>query len=212
MWGLRPAGRRLLSNGAEKDVEEAKQFLLRLRHPPEVADGVISALKSSGALLPTLYAMAGAWEVGGDAGLAALATAVELDMATKAGTKPVSFVVKVAHARHVFECHGLEGMTLRDVADHGEGAGAATLGEYLECACSGVMACSTCHVIVDAAWSQLVGAPDQSEQDMLDLAYGSGDTSRLGCQLKLTVEMQGLVVSIPAQAHNIMDHIPFPDR
>ena len=71
---------------------------------------------------------------------------------------------QVAHARHVFECHGLEGMTLRDVADHGEGAGAATLGEYLECACSGVMACSTCHVIVDAAWSQLVGAPDQSEQ------------------------------------------------
>jgi len=61
MWGLRPAGRRLLSNGAEKDVEEAKQFLLRLRHPPEVADGIISALKSSGALLPTLYAMAGAW-------------------------------------------------------------------------------------------------------------------------------------------------------
>ena len=71
---------------------------------------------------------------------------------------------QVPHARHVFECHGLEGMTLRDVADHGEGAGAATLGEYLECACSGVMACSTCHVIVDAAWSQLVGAPDQSEQ------------------------------------------------
>ena len=66
MWGLRPAGRRLLSNGAEKDgaekdVEEAKQFLLRLRHPPEVADGIISALKSSGALLPTLYSMAGAW-------------------------------------------------------------------------------------------------------------------------------------------------------
>lgn len=53
--------RRFLSGGPTKDAEEAKAFLLRLRHSPEVADGVISALKSSGALLPTLYAMAGAW-------------------------------------------------------------------------------------------------------------------------------------------------------
>lgn len=54
-------GRRMLSEDANKDVREAKAFLLRLRYSPEVADGVITALKSSGALLPTLYAMAGNW-------------------------------------------------------------------------------------------------------------------------------------------------------
>lgn len=50
-----------MSGQAEKDVAEAKAFLLRLRYSPEVADGVITALKSSGALLRTLYAMAGPW-------------------------------------------------------------------------------------------------------------------------------------------------------
>ena len=52
---------RMMSGQAEKDVVEAKAFLQRLRYSPEVSDGVIAALKSSGALLPTLYAMAGAW-------------------------------------------------------------------------------------------------------------------------------------------------------
>ena len=47
---------------------------------------------------------------------------------------------------------------------------------------------------------------------MLDLAFGCSDTSRLGCQVRLATHMQGLVISIPAQANNIMDHIPFPDQ
>ena len=50
-----------MSGGAAEDEAEAKAFLLKLRYSPAVADGVILALKSSGALLPTLYAMAGAW-------------------------------------------------------------------------------------------------------------------------------------------------------
>ena len=47
---------------------------------------------------------------------------------------------------------------------------------------------------------------------MLDLAYGCSDTSRLGCQVKLTTQMEGMVISIPSQANNLMDHIPFPDQ
>jgi hypothetical protein len=50
-----------MSGGAAEDEAEAKAFLMKLRYSPAVADGVIVALKSSGALLPTLYAMAGAW-------------------------------------------------------------------------------------------------------------------------------------------------------
>ena len=51
----------LAGSAAEKDEAEARAFLLKLRYTPDVADGVIAALKSSGALLPTLYAMAGPW-------------------------------------------------------------------------------------------------------------------------------------------------------
>ena len=159
-----PPQARRLSRPSGSDEAEAKAFLLRLRYTPEVADGVISALRSSGALLPTLYAMAGAWEVGGDAGLAALAKAVEAELAASAGSRPVRFSVRVPHAHHEFECEALEGMTLRDVAEHGAGQGADVLGEYIECACSGVMACSTCHVIVDPASFLTVGPPDQAEQ------------------------------------------------
>jgi hypothetical protein len=50
-----------MSGGAAEDEAEAKAFLLKLRYSPAVADGVIVALKSSGTLLPTLYAMAGVW-------------------------------------------------------------------------------------------------------------------------------------------------------
>lgn len=49
-------------------------------------------------------------------------------------------------------------------------------------------------------------------QDMLDLAYGACETSRLGCQVKLHERMQGLVLTVPSDANNIMDDIPFPDR
>jgi len=46
---------------------------------------------------------------------------------------------------------------------------------------------------------------------MLDLAYGSCQTSRLGCQIKLEASMEGLVLGVPRGANNMMDHIPFPD-
>ena len=85
------------------------------------------------------------------------------------------------------------------------------LGELLECACSGVMACSTCHVHVDAEWMVAVGSASEEEEDMLDLAYDRRDTSRLGCQLMLRPELDGLRLSLPAGANNMFDHIPFQD-
>ena len=77
-------------------------------------------------------------------------------------------MVQVPHARHEFECEGLEGMTLRDVTEHADGIGAGTLSEYIECACSGVMACSTCHVIVEPECFHMVGPPDEAEQVSAD--------------------------------------------
>lgn len=72
----------------------------------------------------------------------------------------------------------------------------------LEGACEGVMACSTCHVIVDKAdFKQLPPASDE-EEDMLDFAAYATGTSRLACQILLTAEMKTLTVRIPPSARN----------
>ena len=75
-------------------------------------------------------------------------------------------------------------------------------GQPLEGACEGVMACSTCHVIVDKAdFEKLPNASDE-EEDLLDLAAHATRTSRLACQIILTEDMRTLDVRIPAGAKN----------
>lgn len=72
----------------------------------------------------------------------------------------------------------------------------------LEGACEGVMACSTCHVIVDKEdFGKLPPASDE-EEDMLDFAAHATRTSRLACQIVLTEEMKTLDVRIPPSARN----------
>ena len=75
-------------------------------------------------------------------------------------------------------------------------------GQPLEGACEGVMACSTCHVIVDKAdFKELPKASDE-EEDLLDLAAHATRTSRLACQIILTEGMETLDVRIPAGSKN----------
>ena len=74
----------------------------------------------------------------------------------------------------------------------------------LEGACEGSLACSTCHVIVDAAWYDELAEASEEEEDMLDLAFGLTHTSRLGCQIKMTAELDGLVVTLPKATRNMM--------
>lgn len=68
----------------------------------------------------------------------------------------------------------------------------------LEGTCEGALACSTCHVIVDPAWIDLLPEASEEEEDMLDLAQGLTSTSRLSCQLVLTDELDGLIVRVPS--------------
>lgn len=77
-------------------------------------------------------------------------------------------------------------------------------GVDIEGACEGQMACSTCHVIVDPAWYDKLPAPKEEEEDMLDLAFGLTRTSRLGCQIVMTEELDGLVVSLPESTRNLL--------
>ncbi len=73
----------------------------------------------------------------------------------------------------------------------------------LEGACEGSLACSTCHVIVDKEWYGKLKNASEEEEDMLDLAFGLTHTSRLGCQIMMSEELDGLKVSLPAATRNM---------
>lgn len=75
-------------------------------------------------------------------------------------------------------------------------------GQPLEGACEGVMACSTCHVIVDKADFEKLPRASDEEEDLLDLASDATRTSRLSCQIILTDDMGTLDVRIPAGSKN----------
>jgi 2Fe-2S ferredoxin len=74
----------------------------------------------------------------------------------------------------------------------------------IEGACDGAMACSTCHVIVEKKWYRKLEEASEDEEDMLDLAFGLTRTSRLGCQIEITEELDGLVVSLPKESRNML--------
>ena len=76
--------------------------------------------------------------------------------------------------------------------------------EPLEGACEGVMACSTCHVIVDSADFEKLPPASEEEEDLLDLAAHAVRTSRLACQILLDESMTQLTVRIPPSATNWM--------
>lgn len=74
----------------------------------------------------------------------------------------------------------------------------------VEGTCEGCMACSTCHVIVADEYFDRLPAASEEEEDMLDLAYGVTDTSRLGCQIEITDGLDGLTVSLPGDTVDLL--------
>lgn len=73
----------------------------------------------------------------------------------------------------------------------------------LEGACEGSLACSTCHVIVEKNFYDMLETPSEDEEDMLDLAFGLTPTSRLGCQIVMTKELDGLTLVVPDETRNV---------
>ena len=74
----------------------------------------------------------------------------------------------------------------------------------IEGACDGSLACSTCHVIVADDWFDRLKGVSEDEEDMLDLAFGLTATSRLGCQVIMTEDLDGLTVKLPAETRNML--------
>lgn len=63
--------------------------------------------------------------------------------------------------------------------------------------CGGAASCATCHVIVDPEWYARLPEPQSIEKDMLEFAAERTDTSRLSCQIKVSDDIDGLVVTVP---------------
>ena len=82
----------------------------------------------------------------------------------------------------------------------------------VEGACEGSVACSTCHVILEKKTYDALPPASESEEDMLDMAFGLTGTSRLGCQVKVTTDMEGTRVTIPKATRNMYvdGHKPKP--
>eukprot|EP00560_Eucampia_antarctica_P002988 CAMPEP_0197831976 /NCGR_PEP_ID=MMETSP1437-20131217/12882_1 /TAXON_ID=49252 ORGANISM="Eucampia antarctica, Strain CCMP1452" /NCGR_SAMPLE_ID=MMETSP1437 /ASSEMBLY_ACC=CAM_ASM_001096 /LENGTH=169 /DNA_ID=CAMNT_0043435131 /DNA_START=114 /DNA_END=623 /DNA_ORIENTATION=+ len=82
----------------------------------------------------------------------------------------------------------------------------------LEGACEGVCACSTCHIIIpDNVFDSMPEACEE-EEDMLDMAFGLTATSRLGCQMSVTEDMDGMTIQVPSATRNfyVDGHVPQP--
>ena len=88
------------------------------------------------------------------------------------------------------ELEGLEGWRAMEVI--------RDWGLNIKAECGGALSCATCRVHVDDAWSAVVGPPTSEEEDMLDSAFEVKPTSRLCCQIKITDELDGLVVHTPS--------------
>jgi len=69
----------------------------------------------------------------------------------------------------------------------------------IEAECGGACACATCHVYVAEEWREATGEPQPMEEDMLDFAFDVRPNSRLSCQIRVTPELDGLVVRTPAR-------------
>ncbi|MBV2183746.1 MAG: (2Fe-2S)-binding protein [Rhizobium sp.] len=89
-----------------------------------------------------------------------------------------------------FEIAAAEGSTVMENAVRNSVPG-------IEAECGGACACATCHVYVDEAWTAKTGAPSPMEEDMLDFAIDVQPNSRLSCQIKVTSDLDGLVVRVP---------------
>lgn len=123
----RPLSTRLGTGGLSELEPTALVFLRERGYADNVAEGVLKELTTNwgvavGSELPMVEKLAGAWEIGADAGLDSLAKAVERELARTEGKAVVRFVVQ--GRSETVECQGFEGMSLKDVIDHGDDRGA----------------------------------------------------------------------------------------
>lgn len=101
---------------------------------------------------------------------------------------------KITYIEHTGETHVVDVPVGNTVMEGGRNAGIA--GIVAEC--GGACSCSTCHVYVNPDWVDRLPHKESMEEDMLDFApVMDPERSRLGCQIRITAELDGLVVNVP---------------
>ena len=104
-------------------------------------------------------------------------------------------MAKITYVTHDNQVHTAEvqnGLTVMEGAVQNDIPG-------IDADCGGGMACATCHVYVKEDWFDKITPKEDGEEDMLDMAYEPNKFSRLSCQLIVSDELDGLIVSIPAK-------------
>ena len=102
-------------------------------------------------------------------------------------------MAKITYNTHDSKTHTIDvqnGLTVMEGAVQNDIPG-------IDADCGGGMACATCHLVVRKKWYDILPKPSDDESDMLELASGLTLTSRLGCQIKVTEELDGLILSLP---------------
>ena len=104
-------------------------------------------------------------------------------------------MAKITYIEHTKEKHIVEvpsGMSVMEGAVQNNIPG-------IDADCGGSMACATCHVYVDEKWLSSLKKKEESEEDMLDMAYQPNKFSRLSCQMVISDELDGLIVKMPSK-------------
>ena len=102
---------------------------------------------------------------------------------------------KITYIEHNGKSHVIEvedGLTVMEGAVQNNIPG-------IDADCGGSCACATCHVYVDAQWYSKLKSKESTEEDMLDMAFEPNKFSRLGCQIIVTEDLDGLVVKMPSK-------------
>jgi 2Fe-2S ferredoxin len=104
-------------------------------------------------------------------------------------------MAKITYYTHDNQTHTIDiqsGLTVMEGAVQNDIPG-------IDADCGGGMACATCHVYVKEEWLDKLPAKEDGEEDMLDMAYEPNKFSRLSCQIIVSDELDGLIVSIPSK-------------
>jgi 2Fe-2S ferredoxin len=104
-------------------------------------------------------------------------------------------MAKISYVTHDNQTHTVDvqnGLTVMEGAVQNDIPG-------IDADCGGGMACATCHVYIKEEWWDKLQAKEDGEEDMLDMAFEPNKFSRLSCQVIVSDELDGLVVSIPSK-------------
>jgi ferredoxin, 2Fe-2S len=102
----------------------------------------------------------------------------------------MSKIIFIDHEGTARTVEGADGATVMETATKHDIPG-------IVAECGGACACATCHVYIDDVWREIVGGPVDMEEDMLDFAFDTRENSRLSCQIKISEDMDGLIVHTP---------------